>query len=182
MNDDAGAGEGEADHWIREALGEHERSLMRYATGLLHGDLERARDVVQESFLRLCRQDRRKVAGHVGAWLFRVCRNQALDVQRKERRMTHLSEETEAAPASTSPPGADLERADELDRVMGALQGLPPKQQEALRLKFQHGHSYKEIARITDEAVGTVGWLIHEGIQALRGRLTAQEQEKGANA
>ncbi len=182
MNDVSGAGEGKADQWIHEALGEHERSLMRYATGLLHGDLERARDVVQESFLQLCKQDHRKVAGHVGEWLFRVCRNQALDVQRKERRMTHLSEETETSPACTSPPGADLERADELERVMGALQGLPVKQQEALRLKFQHGHSYKEIARITEATVGTVGWLIHEGIQALRGRLTMQDHKKGAKA
>ncbi len=39
--------------WIRQALERHERPLVHYAARLI-GDVERARDVVQETFLRLC--------------------------------------------------------------------------------------------------------------------------------
>ena len=39
--------------WIRPLLLEHERALVAYARSIT-GDLERARDAVQEAFLELC--------------------------------------------------------------------------------------------------------------------------------
>ena len=180
MDDQDNTEPSDSDAWIRKALSDFESDLMRYASGLLAGDINRARDLVQECYLRLCKQDRRQVEGHIGEWLFRVCRNGALDIQRKENRMTNLDEEARATPSPASPPESALEQADELELVMGALNSLPPKQQEALRLKFQYGHTYKEIARITEETVGTVGWLIHEGLGALRLRLKVHDQANGA--
>ena len=67
--------------WIRAALSRYEGELTRYAQRLT-GNLERAREVVQETFLRLCREDSAKIDGHLCEWLFTVCRNQALDVRR----------------------------------------------------------------------------------------------------
>ena len=43
--------------WIREAVARFEGPLAIYATRLL-GDAESARDVVQDTFLRLCSQER----------------------------------------------------------------------------------------------------------------------------
>ena len=42
--------------WIVEALDLHERSLIRYASWILN-DIECAREVVQETFLRLCKEE-----------------------------------------------------------------------------------------------------------------------------
>jgi RNA polymerase sigma-70 factor (ECF subfamily) len=42
-----------------------------------------------------------------------------------------------------------------------------------IRLKFQNGFSYKQIAGITGLSVSNVGFLIHTGIQALRKRFRA---------
>ena len=42
--------------WIREAVARFEGPLALYATRLL-GDAESARDVVQDTFLRLCSQE-----------------------------------------------------------------------------------------------------------------------------
>src|SRR4051794_2063666 len=78
--------------WVRRAVERYEGPLTLYAARLL-GDPDAARDVVQEAFLRLCAQDRAAVEPHLAEWLFTVCRNRALDVLRKESRMTHLSEE-----------------------------------------------------------------------------------------
>src|SRR4051794_22454592 len=78
--------------WVREAVGRFEAPLTLYAARLL-GDAESARDVVQETFLRLCAQDRAPIESRLAEWLFTVCRNRALDVLRKERRMTRLSDE-----------------------------------------------------------------------------------------
>lgn len=167
--------------WIVDALHGHERSLTLYATRLL-GDAHRARDVVQEAFLRLCRCERSEVEARVAEWLFRVTRNLALDQLRKEGRMGALGdEEARTREADAPPPGEAIERDDTLARVVATMRALPPKQQEVLRLKFQHGLSYKEISRITDESVGNVGWLVHVGIQRLREELAGDEL-KGAQA
>ncbi len=41
--------------WLRGVLAEYERPLVAYAARIT-GDVESARDVVQEVFLRLCRE------------------------------------------------------------------------------------------------------------------------------
>src|ERR1041384_530855 len=91
-------------HWLTDAVARYEGRLILYAQRLLGcADLSRARDVVQETFLKLCRTPRGDVAGHEAAWLYAVCRRTALDVRRKERRMTLLNDETANAFASPAP-------------------------------------------------------------------------------
>lgn len=167
--------------WIRQALERHERSLVLYAARLL-GDVERARDVVQEAFLRLCKQERSELEERVDVWLFAVCRNLCHDVHRKESRMTDLED---AGVAGTQAPEATPAEAaaqkDSQTQIMRMISSLPDKQQEVLRLKFQHGHSYKEISRITKESVGNVGWLLHVGLKSLKEKLGTSEA-RGAQA
>src|SRR4051794_13394171 len=82
--------------WVRSAVARFERPLTQYATHVIGGDLERARDLVQEVFLRLCDQEQDGVESHLAEWLYTVCRNLAIDARRKERRMRLISEEQEA--------------------------------------------------------------------------------------
>jgi len=146
-------------------------ALPIYATRLL-GDTEKAHDVVQDTFLRLCAQDRASVGDHLAEWLFTVCRNRALDVLRKEHRMTQLSEEHVNRCLSPSPGPLEAAERHELGtRVLSLLETLPPNQREVLRLKFQNGFSYQEISRISGHSVSNVGYLIHVGIKTLRGQL-----------
>ena len=160
----------DSSEWIRAAVRQYERQLVAYAAHLA-GDSERARDIVQEAFVRLCSQDRSKVESHVAEWLFRVCRNLAIDVRRKERRMNLLSDEQTGFLGSAEPdPGDSIERDDSFAAVVKALGTLPKNQQEVIRLKFQHGLSYKEISAVANLSVTNVGFLIHTGIKALRQR------------
>ncbi len=165
---------------LQRTLLRHEVRLVAYATRLL-GDLERARDVVQDTFLELCRDGRG--AEPTPQWLYTVCRNRALDVLRKEQRMTSLDAEQGEGRVDASSPATRMEQQEELGRVEAGLAALPPKQGEALRLKFQHGLSYREIAGVMEESAGTVGWWIHEGLKSLRTKLASGEaQERGARA
>lgn len=167
-----------ATDWIHDALARHESELVRYASQRLGGDLDRARDVVQEAFLRLCRERREAVDGRVAEWLHRVVRNLAIDARRKESRMTTLSEEDYARrDEHAAQPDEALQQRDTVAHVLQRLERLPDKQREALRLKFQSGLSYKEIAAVMDETVGNVGWLIHVGLKGLRGRLAGEGAE-----
>ena len=162
--------------WFRSVLDEYEGALLRYA-GRILGDVDRARDVVQETFLRLLKSKRGEQDDHLAQWLFTVCRNRALDVCRKERRMMQLSEHWEQAQPSREPtPAAVADRREQVGQVTEALRRLPPRQQEVLRLKFQNGFSYKQIAGITGLSVSNVGFLIHTGIQRLRRQFRSSGQ------
>jgi RNA polymerase sigma-70 factor (ECF subfamily) len=157
--------------WVRGAVDRFEGPLTLYATRLL-GDADAARDVVQETFLKLCTQDRAVVGARLAEWLFTVCRNRALDVLRKESRMTRLSEEQVQRCLSPAPGPPDVaERRELAARVLDLLEALPNNQREVIRLKFQNGFSYQEISRISGHSVSNVGYLIHAGMKTLRGRL-----------
>ena len=154
--------------WIRSALDRFEAPLMRYAYGIT-GDLERARDVVQDTFLKLCSQDPSRIDGYIAPWLFKVCRNRALDVRKKEARALSLDDGHAQEKVSPDPlPSAELEAHEGLSRVLTGLKTLPPDQQEVIRLKFQNELSYREISEITGLSVSNVGFLLHRALRSLR--------------
>ena len=160
--------------WIQEALDRYEGPLTRYAERLT-GDLDRARDVVQETFLKLCTCDRERVEGGLREWLFTVTRNRALDVGKKERRMKPLADGAAEAQTCTAPAPSDLMAVrEDKSRLTELLADLPPNQQEVLRLKFQEGMSYKEISAITKHTISNVGYLIHVGVKSLRHKMKVQ--------
>lgn len=160
--------------FIQAAVAQYQAPLLRYATRLLH-DPERARDVVQDTFVKLVAQPADEVRGHLAEWLYTVCRHRSLDVLRKEGRMKRFSEgEAERIAADQPRPGRALEQAETQEALLRLIGHLPPNQQEVIRLKFQHGFSYKEISRITELSIGNVGFLIHTAVQRLRKEFVAQ--------
>jgi RNA polymerase sigma-70 factor (ECF subfamily) len=159
--------------WIRQAVEQFEGPLILYAARLL-GETERARDVVQDTFLKLCQQRPEAVRPHLAEWLFTVCRNRAIDVARKEGRMTRLiDEQVRAHPGDAPAPDVVLERHEAAAQALRLLDELPPNQREVIRLKFQNGFSYQEISRISGHSVSNVGFLIHVGMKTLRSRMGA---------
>lgn len=157
--------------WIRDAFDRHEGPLVRYAMRLT-GDLDTARDVVQDTFLRLCRQPRDRVEGHVAAWLFTVCRRRALDVTQKQARMRSLDADPDRQPASQPTQEALVERQESAAQILALLEKLPPREQEVVRLKLQNELSYREISRVTGLSVSNVGYLIHTAIRKMRAMTT----------
>lgn len=154
--------------FIRAALASHQDGLLRYAARIL-SDPDRARDVVQETFLRLWKQDPTDVEDHLPEWLYTVCRRCALDVLRKEGRMSRFEEgQLEQVPALAPHPGDTAAAHDAVAQAADLINRLPPRQQEVIRLKFQGGFSYKEISRITGLSVGNVGFIIHTAVKTLR--------------
>ncbi len=148
----------------------YERPLLAYANRMLGGDWQGAQDAVQETFLRLCREDREKIESRVAAWLFSVCRSRVIDMQRtKHATPIDASQVTVADPS----PGAEQVASDAEDKVhLNELVGtLSPRQQEVLRLRMQAGLSYREIAEVTGLTIGNVGFHLHEAVRNLRDSL-----------
>lgn len=164
-----------AGDFARAIVAEYQAPLTRYATRLL-GDADRARDVVQDTFVRLMERPSGDANDHLAEWLFTVCRHRALDVLRKEARMSRFEDGQVERVATDAPrPGLALENEETHAAMLRLIGTLPASQQEVIRLKFQNGFSYKEISRITELSVNHVGVLIHNAIQRLRADFAAQK-------
>ena len=159
------------DEFVADALAKYEAPLVGYATGIVR-DHERARDVVQDTFIRLYQQDIEKVRKGLKTWLYTVCRNRALDVLRKEGRAVVTSEEGFAKwEAEGLSPRAMTDLEERVQQVTKCLDKLSANQREVIRLKFQQGMSYKEISAVTGLTSGNVGFLIHTGLKRMRSLL-----------
>jgi RNA polymerase sigma-70 factor (ECF subfamily) len=159
--------------WMRTLVDAHAPDLRRFAASILH-DTEAAKDVVQDAFLRLWQEPRKKVEGHERPWLFRVCRHRALDYRRKGGRMQTLNDtKAERTPLDAPDPQIETEQQDSRAQVLELMRDLPDNQQEVVRLKYQNGMSYKEIAVVTELSVTNVGFLLHTALNTLRTRITA---------
>jgi RNA polymerase sigma factor (sigma-70 family) len=161
--------------FLPRIFAEQQAPLVRYATRLLGGDTDRARDIVQDTFVKLMAQPPGEVDGHAVEWLFTVCRHRTFDVMRREGRMKRFDEGEVERVVTTEPrPGRALEAAETHEALIEMIGHLPRNQQEVVRLKFQNGFSYKEIARITQLSVTNVGFLIHTAVARLRREFAAQ--------
>lgn len=157
--------------WIRAAVAKYERPLTSYALKLL-GNLDLARDVVQDVFLRLCDQPAGKLDNYLVEWLYTVCRNRALDVREKEQRRRHLGANALRGQVDDLPrPAVAAQTNEAVAEMLRQLEQLPDNQKEVLRLRFQHGLAYRQIADVTGLTVSYVGWLIHTGLKNLRANM-----------
>jgi RNA polymerase sigma-70 factor (ECF subfamily) len=167
-------------------LDRYERTLVRYACSIA-GDLDSARDVVQETFIKLARGEMRDAEGrgrngsdgkeasesHLEAWLFTVTRNGALDHVRKHSRIIPMTLPDDR-PCAGPGPSATLEQRENADSIFHLLDALSPNQREVIRLKFQNDLSYREIADVTKLSVTNIGFLLHTGLKKLRALLREQ--------
>ena len=142
---------------INALVDRYERPLLAYAGRMLGGDWQGAQDAVQETFLRLCREDPAKIESRVAAWLFSVCRTRVIDMQRTNHSTPFDS--SQIAVADKSPDVSEsVIKAEDRDQLYGLVEKLTNRQQEVLRLRLQAGLSYREIAEVTGLTIGNVGF------------------------
>jgi len=160
------------DQWIQSAVLQFEAPLIVYAARIL-GDSDRARDVVQETFLRLCGQDQREVEPHLLEWLYLVCRNRALDLLRRQK-TRQAADLPPSVACRIAAPSKQIEDRDLAARIIGMLDELPENQRAVLVLVRFEGMSYRQ----TSEVLGiTEGAVESRLVRAMRRLEAAQEAE-----
>ena len=170
MTDEHGS---EKQCWVRDLVRQHQSPLVRYARSIVR-DEHAAKDVVQDTFLQLCKQSPEELSGREAAWLFRVCHNTALNRLRKERRMTHNSETVESAQvAGEASKAAEVSETHEC--VLRLIGDLPDNQQRVIRLRFHAGLAYREISEATGLSITNVGYLLHTALGKLRAQMQGQD-------
>jgi RNA polymerase sigma-70 factor (ECF subfamily) len=118
-----------------------------------------AEDVVQEAYMRAL-QFFRSFHGDTGrAWLLQIVRNTCYTWLAKNRASEPASatpEMLDAVASSGLSPAALVERQEDRQILMQAVDGLPVEFREIIVLRELEELSYKEIARIAEIPLGTV--------------------------
>lgn len=173
------------DQFVEQALRDFEGPLIGYAMGIVK-DLETARDVVQDTFIKLYAQEPEKVEKSLKTWLYTVCRNRAFDILRKRKRIVDIEDEKFAHLQSDQPsPRRSADFRERMEELMTCLHLLSDNQREVILLKYQQGLSYVEISEITGLTTGNVGFLLHNGVKKLRTLVSADllnQYESSAHA
>ena len=160
--------------WVAELFARLEVPLVAYVRRHVWGDLEMARDIVQDAFVKLCQEAWPEIEPHATAWLYKTCRNRAIDLSRREGRMNAIHTTADVAKLqdpSLSGPETSAERDEQLDELRANVVRLTEQQQEVLRLRLHDGLSYRQIAEVTGMTVTNVGYHLHQAISQLRSRI-----------
>ena len=153
--------------WVLAVLDRYEAPLVRDAARLL-GDGDSAREAVQHAFLQLCECSPDELRGREAPWLFRVCRNKAMDLIRLRQRHSVDCEADLAALVGREPdPAEQAERQDLCSELARRVAQLPAGQREAIDL-WCEGFSYRQISEIAGHSEGNVRVLVHRAIKQLR--------------
>jgi RNA polymerase sigma-70 factor (ECF subfamily) len=162
------AGNGDEEAW-RELVGAYARRVY----GLLRSrgcDRARAEEITQSVFVTVARvlgQGQYKEQGRFDAWLFRVAMNRLRDDARaRKRRSTHpLGDAAGAIPAA---PAQTAEPTESAQGLHAALEGLSPSDREVIELRHRADMSFKQIAELLGQPLGTVLARHHRALRKLR--------------
>ena len=157
-------------------------------------DPERARDAVQEGFLKAYSALPR-FEGRSGfyTWLYRLVFNQCIDMKRRDRSAAHEEWNDEVArdvapgadaaplllPTELAEPARAYERAKLRVALAQAIESLPEDARRTLVMREVDGLSYAEIARALRIPKGTVMSRLHYARRRVRDTLIANGAVEG---
>lgn len=143
------------------------------------GSREQAEEIVQSVFVTVSTKlgsGEYTEQGRFEAWLFRVTMNRVRDHARRTRRQAWAVETDRLvgvpAPDPTPRAGADL------DALRNAVARLGEADREIIELRHHAGMSFKQIAQMLGEPMGTLLARHHRALRKLREIIEAQDQPR----
>jgi len=149
--------------------------------GQLVGDMELARELSQEAFIRAWSAlERFNPKYRFSTWLFRIAHNLGIDQLRRRRLLTTPLYRTDSegdevevvVPDLDKDPLGHLENRALASELREVIDGLRPEYRELVLLRHFAGLSYQEIADFTDMPLGTVKNKLFRAHSVLRKALT----------
>ena len=133
----------------------------------LTGDNDVSDELLSELFVKLVEKIGSYKGGSFEGWLFRIASNIFHDHLRSKQRRKKLLEaqRKEFKSQIIEPRQGDGEQ---IDRLQAQLKRLDTDTRELIMLRFYSQLSFKEIARMRSEPIGTTLAKMHRGLRRLR--------------
>lgn len=128
-----------------------------------------AEDLTSHVFLKAWDNlDRYEIRGlPFKSWLFQIARNAVIDYYRTRKETVPLEPTAISKPDPAANVAKEVEQRLESEWLRGLLQHLTDDQKEVLTLKFIHGLSTKDVAKLLGKRQGAIRALQMRGLQAL---------------
>jgi RNA polymerase sigma-70 factor (ECF subfamily) len=154
----------------------HVTAIYRYVYYRVRNDAE-AEDVTSDVFMRALKAiPRYEPRQAFLAWLYRIARNAIIDRARRGNRQVPFEDALEhPTPDQIVEPDTQLLATSDSETLRNALKKLTPLQQEVIVLRYLHGYSTDEIAKIVGKREGTVRGIQFRAIGALRQIIPSRE-------
>ena len=153
------------------AFREHHAALVQYLRRRVGNDAD-ARDIAQETYLRVLRYRENQDLDSLKALLFRIATNlvaMRASTARAQRWVDHSTLDEELAlPANEPSVEQRVSGEQQLDRLMKSVESLPPRCQQAFVLSRFHDMSYPEIAKRCGISVKMVEKHIAKALEICR--------------
>jgi RNA polymerase sigma-70 factor (ECF subfamily) len=137
----------------------------------LTGDRNLSDELLSELFMKLVEKIGSYKGGTFESWLFKIASNIFHDYLRGKQRRRKLLEAHRTAlelePDLNESRLSD-ERGERLDRLGVQLSRLDADTRELIMLRFYSEMSFKEIAKLRSEPIGTALSKLHRGLKKLR--------------
>jgi RNA polymerase sigma-70 factor (ECF subfamily) len=133
----------------------------------LTGNRDVSDDLLSELFVKLTEKFGSYKGGSFEGWLFRIASNIFHDYLRGKHRRTKLLDARKIQLESeiTEPRRSDTEG---IDKLQAQLTRLDADMKELIMLRFYSQLSFKEMAEIRSEPIGTTLSKLHRGLKRLR--------------
>jgi RNA polymerase sigma factor (sigma-70 family) len=146
----------------------HFESVYRFFAHKVGADAD---ELVQQTFTGcLIARDQFRGQSSFRTYLFAIARHELYDHFRRQRRDVIDFAVTSLAEIATSPSGLAA-RAEEVDRMRGALASLPVEQQVLLELHYWHDLGPAELSEVLGLTAGNVRVRLSRGRKALREKM-----------
>ncbi len=148
----------------------------------LVGDEEDARDLAQESFLRVYKAiGRFRTEFNFYTWLYRIVVNLAIDHLRRRGKLTKSSlEDSVEEPPMELDPSRNLEEDDLKARIQNTLDSLPAKYKAVLVLRDLQDLSCEEISKIIHCTNATTRWRLHVAREMFKAKWEAKARAQAS--
>ncbi len=150
--------------------------VYRYILSLTRGDTDLAHDMFQDTFIKIWEHaDTLRDRNNVRGWMFSIARNRCISHFRKSAKLVPFDDDHDDIMDSALPsPDEAMETLEMYTAVDEALASLPDTQRDAMVLREFKGHSYAEIARMTETNIGIVRQRLWRAKQTLRNLLSSR--------
>lgn len=169
----ASAAQGDEQAWV-ELVGLYAKRVFAMARSRLH-DEELAEEITQSVFVtvasKLNGNEGYAEMGRFEPWLFRITMNRVRDLCRKRARHASPTAPEHFARIEGQDDGSLEERdtqSEQISKLRGVLEQLSESDREIIELRHHGQLSFKQIAELLDQPVGTLLARHHRALRKMR--------------
>ncbi|MCE3228033.1 MAG: polymerase sigma factor [Bacteroidetes bacterium] len=140
------------------------------------GDLDRAKDIMQEALIKLWENCAKVELGKAKSFLYTVGQRILIDQVRHDKVKLEFTKKSEVNTAND--PAFELIKKEFEQKLMQAISDMPETQREAFLMNRMDNMSYKDIAEALDISVKAVEKRIHLALLYLKDKVKELKTHK----